>query len=142
MPTQTSYQQRDILNAAKQLGDYDKLCWYIEAEFPKRMIPAGIRRRQPAQWPHGCIPVLPVGDDAEESRTWTEMLAGLFEWDNRGRGIVFAPALTSRDLLTDLTWYEYGEELPPIEVDHICGTCGQIHRGPLGKPPRCECYAW
>ena len=142
MPTQTSYQQRDILDAAKRVGDYDKLFWYVEAEFPKRMIPAGIRRRQPAQWPHGCIPVLPVGDDAEESRTWAEMLAGLFEWDNRGRGIVFAPALTSRELLTDLAWYEYGGELPPIEVDHICSTCGQIHRGLVGKPPRCECYAW
>ena len=142
MPTQTSYQQRDILAAAKQLGDYDKLCWYIEVEFPKRMIPAGIRRRQPAQWPHGCIPVLPVGDDADVSRTWAEMLAEMFSWDNRGRGIVFAPALTSVDLLDNLVWYEYGGELPPIEVDHICGTCGQIHRGPLGKPPRCECYAW
>ena len=142
MPTQTSYQQRDILDAAKRLGDYDKLCWYIEVEFPKRMIPAGIRRRQPAQWPHGCIPVLPVGDDAEESRTWAEMLAGLFEWDNRGRGIVFAPALTSRDLLDNLQWYEYGETLPPVEVDHVCSTCGQVHRGPLGKPPRCECYEW
>ena len=142
MPTQTSYQQRDILAAAKQLGDYDKLCWYIEVEFPKRMIPAGIRRRQPAQWPHGCIPVLPVGDDAEESRTWAEMLAGLFEWDNRGRGIVFAPALTSVDLLDNLVWYEYGEPLPPVEVDHVCSTCGQVHRGPVGKAPRCECYTW
>jgi len=142
MPTQTSYQQRDILDAARALGDYDKLFWYVEVEFPKKMLPPGIRRRQPAQWPHGCIPVLPVGDDAEESRTWAEMLAGLFEWDNRGRGIVFAPALTSRELLTDLAWYEYGGELPPIEVDHICSTCGQIHRGLVGKPPRCECYAW
>ena len=142
MPTQTSYQQRDILDAARALGDYDKLFWYVEVEFPKKMLPPGIRRRQPAQWPHGCIPVLPVGDDAEESRTWAEMLAGLFEWDNRGRGIVFAPALTSRELLTDLAWYEYGGELPPIEVDHICSTCGQVHRGLVGKPPRCECYAW
>lgn len=142
MPTQTSYQQRDILNAAKQLGDYDKLCWYIEAEFPKRMIPAGIRRRQPAQWPHGCIPVLPVGDDVEESRTWAELLAELFTWDNRGRGITFAPALTSVDLLDNLVWYEYGEPLPPVEVDHVCSTCGQVHRGPVGKAPRCECYTW
>jgi hypothetical protein len=55
---------------------------------------------------------------------------------------VFAPALTSVDLLDNLVWYEYGGELPPIEVDHICSTCGQIQRGPLGKPPRCECYAW
>jgi len=55
---------------------------------------------------------------------------------------VFAPALTSVGLLDGLAWYEYGEPLPPIEVDHICSTCGQIHRGPVGKPPRCECYAW
>lgn len=142
MPTQTSYQQRDILDAAKRLGDYGKLFWYVEVEFPKKMLPAGIRRRQPAQWPHGCIPVLPVGDDAEESRTWAEMLAGLFEWDNRGRGIVFAPALTSRDLLDNLAWYVYGDPLPPVEIDHVCATCGQVHRGLLGQPPRCECYKW
>ncbi len=142
MPTQTAYQQHDILAAAKQLGDYDKLFWYVEVEFPKKMIPAGVRRRQPAQWPHGCIPVLPVGDDAEVSRAWAEMLAELFSWDNRGRGIVFAPALTSRDLLEQLPWCEYGGELPPVEVDHVCGTCGQVHRGQVGKPPRCECYEW
>ena len=142
MPTQTSYFQQDILNTARRTGELSQLYWYVEVEFPKRMIPAGIRRRQPAQWPHGCIPVLPVGDDAEESRTWAEMLAGLFEWDNRGRGIVFAPALTSRDLLDNLQWYEYGETLPPVEVDHVCSTCGQVHRGLLGHPPRCECYEW
>ena len=142
MPTQTSYQQREILAAAQRQGELCQLYWYVEVEFPKKMIPAGIRRRQPAQWPHGCIPVLPVGDDAEESRTWAELLAGLFEWDNRGRGIVFVPALTSRDLLDGLAWYEYGGDLPPLEVDHICRTCGQVHRGPVGKAPRCECYDW
>ena len=142
MPTQTSYFQQDILNTARRTGELSQLYWYVEVEFPKRMIPAGIRRRQPAQWPHGCIPVLPVGADAEESRVWAEMLAGLFEWDNRGRGIVFAPALTSRDLLDNLQWYEYGETLPPVEVDHVCSTCGQVHRGPVGKAPRCECYEW
>lgn len=142
MPTQTSYQQREILEGAKQAGDLANLLWYIEAEFPKKMLPAGIRRRQPAQWPHGCIPVLAVGDDADISRTWAEMLAEMFNWDNRGRGIVFAPALTSRDLLDNLTWYEYGEPLPPVEVDHVCATCGQIHRGLIGQPPRCECYEW
>lgn len=142
MPTQTSYQQRAILEAAKSQGELTQLYWYVEVEFPKKMIPAGIRRRQPAQWPHGCIPVLPVGDDAEESRTWAELLAGLFEWDNRGRGITFAPALTSRDLLNDLSWYEYGGALPPLEVDHVCPTCGQVTRGVVGKPPRCECYEW
>ena len=142
MPTQTSYQQRDILDAAKRVGDYDKLFWYVEVEFPKKMLPAGIRRRQPAQWPHGCIPVLPVGDDADVSRTWAEMLAEMFSWDNRGRGIVFAPALTSVGLLDGLAWYEYGGELPPVEIDHVCSTCGQVHRGLLGQPPRCECYEW
>lgn len=142
MPTQTAYQQRDIIASAARMGELDRLRWYIEVEFPKRMIPAGIRRRQPAQWPHGCIPVLPVGDDIEESRAWAEMLAELFTWDNRGRGITFAPALTSVDLLTGLAWYEYGGALPPLEVDHVCGTCGQVNRGPVGKPPRCECWEW
>lgn len=142
MPTQTSYFQQDIIQAAVQTNTLADLYWYVEAEFPKRMLPAGIRRRQPAQWPHGCIPVLPVGNDVEESRAWAEMLAELFTWDNRGRGITFAPALTSVDLLTGLSWYEFGGELPPLEVDHVCPTCGQVSRGPVGQPPRCECYEW
>lgn len=142
MPTQTSYFQRDIIQEARQFNTLGDLYWYVEAEFPKRMIPAGIRRRQPAQWPHGCIPVLPVGEDAEESRTWAELLAELFNWDNRGRGITFTPALTSQDLLVGLAWYEYGGALPDLMVDHICRTCGQVHRGPVGKAPRCECYEW
>ena len=142
MPTQTSYQQQDILNTARRMGELDRLFWYVEVEFPKRMIPAGVRRRQPAQWPHGCIPVLPVGTDPEESRTWAELLVELFNVDNRGRGITFAPALTSVELLAGLAWYEYGGELPAVEVDHVCGTCGQVHRGPVGKAPKCECYEW
>ena len=142
MPTQTSYFQQDIISEARQSNTLGDLYWYVEAEFPKRMIPAGIRRRQPAQWPHGCIPVIPAAPDPDAARAWAELLAELFNLDNRGRGIVFAPALTSVDLLAGMTWYEYGGELPPIEVDHICSTCGQIHRGPVGKPPRCECYAW
>jgi hypothetical protein len=91
--------------------------------------------------PHAAQSVLPVGDDADVSRMG-EMLAEMFTWDNRGRGIVFAPALTSRDLLNNLAWYEYGDPLPPVEIDHVCGTCGQVHRAPLGQPPRCECYEW
>ncbi len=142
MPTQTSYFQQDIISEARQSNTLGALYWYVEAEFPKRMIPAGIRRRQPAQWPHGCIPVIPAAPDPDASRAWAELLAELFSLDNRGRGIVFAPALTSVNLLDGLAWYEYGEELPPLEVDHVCGTCGQIHRGPVGKPPQCECYGW
>ena len=142
MPTQTRYFQQDVLRAAQRAGTLGDLRWFVEAEFPRRMLRPGIKRRQPAQWPHGCIPVLPVGDDADVSRTWAEMLAEMFSWDNRGRGIVFAPALTSVDLLDNLVWYEYGEPLPPVEVDHVCSTCGQVHRGPVGKAPRCECYTW
>lgn len=142
MPTQTRYFQQDVLNAAQRDGTLSDLRWYVEAEFPRRMLPHGVKRCQPAQWPHGCIPVLPVGTDPDESRVWAELLVELFSIDNQGRGITFAPALTSVDLLDGLAWYEYGGELPPVEVDHVCGTCGQIHRGPLGKPPRCECYAW
>lgn len=142
MPTQTSYFQQEILNTARRQGELDRLFWYVEAEFPKKMLPAGIRRRQPAQWPHGCIPVLPVGSDPEESRVWVELLAELFSLDNRGRGITFSPSLTSVDLLTGLIWYEYGGDLPPLEVDHVCPTCGQVSRGQVGKAPQCECYEW
>lgn len=141
MPSQTTYFQRDILASAQRRGDLSGLYWYVEAEFPKRLLPPGVRRRQPAQWPHGCIPVLPAGPDSEEQRTWAELLAELFTAGNRGRGIVFAPTLTTVDLLEGLRWYEYGD---PIrwELDHICPKCGQVAKAPAGSPPRCECYNW
>ena len=142
MATQTSYFQQDIIREARQSSTLGDLYWYVEAEFPKRMIPSGIRRRQPAQWPHGCIPVIPAAPDPDTSRTWAELLAELFNWDNRGRGITFAPALTSRNLLDGVAWYEYGGALPDLMVDHICGTCGQVIRAKVGERPRCECYTW
>lgn len=142
MATQTSYFQQDIIREARQSNTLGDLYWYVEVEFPKRMIPSGIRRRQPAQWPHGCIPVIPAAPDPDTSRTWAELLAELFNWDNRGRGITFAPALTSQDLLDGLAWYEYGGALPDLMVDHICRTCGQVTRAKVGERPRCECYEW
>lgn len=141
MPTQTSYFQQDVLRAAQRDGTLANLRWFVEAEFPKRMLRPGVKRCQPAQWPHGFIPTLPAGPDVEEQRTWAELLAGLFEGGNCGRGIAFKATLTTTDLLDGLRWYTYGE-LPEYEVDHVCGTCGQVNRGPLGKPPRCECYEW
>ena len=41
MPTQTSYFQQDIINTARRVGDLAQLYWYVEAEFPKKMLPAG-----------------------------------------------------------------------------------------------------
>jgi hypothetical protein len=79
MPTQTSYFQQDIINTARRQGELSQLYWYVEAEFPKKMLPAGIRRRQPAQWPHGCIPVLPVGTDPDTLAS--VMVATREEWD-------------------------------------------------------------
>lgn len=141
MPTQTSYFQQDIIQEARQSNTLGDLYWYVEAEFPKRMIPAGIRRRQPAQWPMGCIPVLRAGPDAEEQRAWAELLAALFESGNCGRGIAFKPTLTTTALLEGLRWYEYGEQ-PDYEVDHVCLKCGQVQRARVGVLIRCECYEW
>jgi hypothetical protein len=141
VPTQTGYFQADVLAAAQRDGSLGDLYWYVEAEFPKRMIPPGIRRRQPAQWPMGFIPVLPAGPDVEEQQAWAELLAALFEAGNAGRGIAFKPALTTADLLGGLRWYEYGEE-PQYEVDHVCGKCGQVQRGRVGVLIQCECYEW
>lgn len=141
MPTQTSYFQQDVLRAAQRDGTLANLRWFIEAEFPRRMLRPGIKRCQPAQWPHGFIPTLPAGPDAEEQKTWAELLCGLFESGNCDRGITFKPTLTTSDLLSGLTWYTYGE-VPDYEVDHICQKCGQIHRARLGTSIRCECYEW
>lgn len=141
MPTQTSWFQRDVLSAAQRDGTLDRLYWFVEAEYPKRLVPPGVKRRQPAMWPMGFIPVLPAGPDVDEQQAWAELLAGLFECGNAGRGIVFKPTLTTADLLDGLRWYEYGE---PVgwEVDHICPKCGQVQRGPAGERPRCECWEW
>ena len=141
MPTQTRYFQQDVLHAAQRDGTLSDLYWFIEAEYPRRMLRPGVKARQPAQWPHGFIPTLPAGPDAEEQQAWAELLAGLFESGNTGRGIVFKPTLTTSDLLSGLTWYTYGE-VPDYEVDHVCQKCGQVNRGPMGKVPRCECYEW
>jgi hypothetical protein len=141
MGTQTRYFQADVLAAAVAAGSLAGLYWYIEAEFPKRLLPVGIKRRQPAQWPHGCIPVLPAGPDVDEQRTWAELLAELFAAGNRGRGIEFRPTLTDASLLAGLRWYEYGEQVN-YQIDHICPKCGQVQTVPVGVKPRCECYEW
>ena len=141
MPTQTRYFQQDVLNAAQRDGKLGELRWYVEAEFPKRLLPPGIKRCQPAQWPMGFIPTLPAGPDVEEQQAWAELLAGLFESGNGGRGITFKATLTTVDLLDGLRWYQYGEPIAH-EVDHICAKCGQVTRAPAGAAIRCECYSW
>lgn len=141
MPTQTRYFQQDVLRAAQRAGTLANLRWFVEAEFPKRMLRPGVKRCQPAQWPHGFIPVLPAGPDVEVQQTWAELLAALFESGNSGRGITFKATLTTVDLLDGLRWYQYGEPITH-EVDHICGTCGQVTRAKVGERPRCECFSW
>jgi hypothetical protein len=141
MPSQTSYFQRDILRAAEQDGSLGELYWFVEAEYPKRLLPQGIKRRQPAQWPMGFVPVLPAGPDVEEQQAWAELLAGLFESGNSGRGIAFKASLTTAELLSGMRWYEYGDQ-PEYEVDHVCQKCGQVQRGRVGVLIRCECYEW
>ena len=99
MPTQTRYFQADVLAAAVARNELGGLFWFVEADYPKRLLPPGIKRRQPATWPLGFIPVLPAGPDVEEQQTWAELLAGLFAAGNVGRGIAFKPTLTTADLL-------------------------------------------
>ena len=141
MPTQTSYFQNDVLRNAVAAGDLGTLYWFVEAEYPKRLVPAGVKRRQPAMWPFGFIPCIPAGPDPEEQRTWAELLCGLFESGNVGRGIVFKPTLTTADLLDGLRWYEWGESVG-YAVDWVCPTCGQVQSAAAGERPRCECYLW
>lgn len=138
---QTTYFQGDVLAAAQRDGTLGELYWYVEAEFPKRMLPPGIKRKQPAQWPHGFIPVIAAGPDPAVQREWAELLTAVFASGNVGRGIAFRPALTNAALLADLRWYEYGEQ-PNEEVDHVCAKCGQVHRARAGATIRCECYEW
>ena len=141
MPTQTRYFQADVLAAAQERGDLSGLYWFVEAEYPKRLLPPGVKRRQPAMWPAGFIPAIPAGPDAETQQAWAELLAALFESGNVGRGIAFKPTLTTAQLLDGLRWYEYGEPVG-YEVDWVCPTCGQVQRVPVGVKPRCECYEW
>jgi len=75
------------------------------------------------------VPVVPVGPDVEEQRHWAHLLLELFKESNRGRGMLFALALTDCDMLCDMLkgyrWYVYGET-PPAAADVICGWCGEV----------------
>ena len=141
MPTQTGYFQCDVLAAAQRDGTLNRLYWYVEAEYPKRLVPPGVKRRQPAMWPMGFIPVLPAGPDVDRELACAEPRAALVQCGTVGRGIVFKPTLTTADLLDGLRWYEYGG---PVgwEVDYVCPKCGQVQRAEAGERPRCECYEW
>jgi len=139
--TQTHYFQDAVLKEAMKDGSLGRLYWFTEAEYPKKMLAPGIKRHQPAMWPPGFVPVLPAGPDVEEQRAWAELLAGMFEAGNVGRGIAFKPALTDISLMEGVRWYVYGEEIE-YEIDHICPKCGQVSRSKAGVKPKCECYEW
>ena len=76
--SQTEYFQREVIEAAKKDGTLGNLFWYIEVLFPKQELPPGIKAQQPAQYPAGCIPVLPAGPDAEMQQEWIKFLADMF----------------------------------------------------------------
>jgi hypothetical protein len=125
-----------VLTSAHERQDLDVLWWYVEAQYPRKMMQPGISGHQPAMWPRGFIPVVAAGPDWETQRIWAELLCELFAEGNRGRDITFRPLLTHIDLLNNLRWYEWGDQ---PEIDHICAECGQIRIGPIDEPQKCDC---
>lgn len=75
------------------------------------------------------VPVVPVAPDPASSQEIAELLRWQFEDSNRGRGITFSLALTSKEVLVKgYDWYVFGEErTEPDTIDNICPECGQVH---------------
>ena len=117
MPTQTRTFQRRVLDEAARRGELEQLVWFVEMK---------IRRdHAAAPWPGARVPVIPVGDDAEISRCYADVLTVIFEDGNRGAGLEFAPALTDRQTLaaTGVDWYEWSDW---AAADIVCPSCAAI----------------
>lgn len=113
---QTRTWQRRYLDHAKAHNDLHQTYWYVNGsrglfDFP-------------AMYPGEYLPVIPVGDDPEESRHWAELMALVFKSANPS--LQFEPYLTHVEALeqTGVAWYEYPNS--PVQFDGICSRCGQI----------------
>ncbi|GIW60768.1 MAG: hypothetical protein KatS3mg087_1834 [Patescibacteria group bacterium] len=116
--------QKRILEEAKKRGETGDLFWYI------------VVRRKGGKYVPGCfppfrVPVVPVGDDPEESRHYAHLMLEIAKAGTPG--LILNIELTSRDLLNENIpgrWYEWGDTPPHVEYDFVCKFCGSVSKGP------------
>lgn len=120
MATQSKTWQRKILADAAQIN-YEGLYWYIEASRAGKDHSAG-------WYPKPYIPVIPVGPDEKASYNYASFLAWFFNVANPDKHWTFTPSLTTAELLKDIRWYIWTED---IWQDAICNQCGAVDRLPF-----------
>jgi hypothetical protein len=104
--------QKKILAEAARTGTLHTLYWYPVATGGRQDKGVAVGAAAPS------IPVVPVGNDPEESRHWAHLLTELLE----APGSAFACDLTTADLLDEcgVPWFVFGDH------DHVCPGCGAI----------------
>jgi len=137
MAEQSRGDQRKIIERAQKQGELDDLYWYVSFDLPlkfgsllKPKTSAGAKHR-------GGVPVISTGPDPEASAAEIELLRWHFEDNNRGRGLIFHAALTTKELLDSICpgWYIWGEA--NTSIDNICPDCGQVHTTEYHEPWAC-----
>jgi len=127
MAEQSRSDQKKIIERAKAKGELGDLYWYVSFDLPlkfgsltKPKVSAGAKHRD-------GVPAIPAGPDPAASEAEIDLLRWQFEDSNRGRGLIFHAALTTKELLDSISpgWYIWGEER--TSIDNICPDCGQIH---------------
>lgn len=114
----------------------ERLFWFVECKLPGAAVQDGKPLLQAANYPQQWIPVIPVGEDSEQSEQYAQLLMALFRDGNPGRGIEYALALTNHEKLADKRWYEFGQNW-----DCICAECGQVFAWTAPEVNFCEeCY--
>lgn len=120
MSHQSRSTQRQIIDTARKDGTLDNLYWYVCLDLPLKYGSIANPISSGAKW-RGGVPVIRVAPDPAASEAEIELLRWLFEDGNRGQGIRFYYALTTKSLL-----------------DAICrgGMCGatQTHQSIISAP--------
>jgi hypothetical protein len=130
----TNTELNRMLDRAKRDGFLSRLYWFIEVKLPGSKTRCGKPVLQAASWPKTCVPVILVGGDPEVSRQWAELLKALFEAGNLGTGCEHALALTDKERLDGLEWYEWGDVW-----DCVCGECGAVFASSVPQEAWCGC---
>lgn len=122
----TLMSDRDIDSALTLLtraGTQSLYYWFVEVKIPAHAANAPTPLITAALHPGGTLPLVPVGADAEKSRSWAALLLALFEDYNRGQGLEFALNLAHGSTFANFRPYEWGDSL-----DAVCEVCGCVFR--------------
>ena len=136
LASQSRSTQRQIIDTARKDGTLDNLYWYVCLDLPLKYGSIANPISSGAKW-RGGVPVIRVAPDPAASEAEIELLRWLFEDGNRGQGIRFYYALTTKSLLDAICpgWYVWGEA--NTSIDNICPTCARIHTTEHYEPWAC-----